>query len=50
MATRFELILFGARAAGEEALAEIARLDARLSRAWLPSLRSTFPGYDGAVC
>jgi len=32
MATRFELLLFGPRAAGEEALAEISRLDARLSR------------------
>lgn len=32
MATRFEVVLFGPRGAGEEALAEIARLDSRLSR------------------
>lgn len=32
MATRFELVLFGPRAAGEEALAEISRLESRLSR------------------
>src|SRR5689334_22116552 len=31
MATCFELVYWGPRAAGEEALAEIARVDARLS-------------------
>ena len=31
MATRFELVYWGPRAAGEEALAEIGRIEARLS-------------------
>jgi thiamine biosynthesis lipoprotein len=32
MGTRFELVLFGTRAVGEEALSEITRLESRLSR------------------
>ena len=47
MATRFELIHWGARAAGEEALAEIVRLDTRLNAGQAASDISWINGHAG---